>query len=275
MAIVLAVGMLVYGVLNGPFLAAGLTRIFNPWAAIVYPTKTKLDLGAGDLVVKEGDSAQIVIGVSGVVPKKAKLYLRTGGGRPREMELEISNRRFEYSIASASRDFSYRVKAGDARSDWHQVRVINAPRIENVQVGLEFPSYLERPAETVEALTLTVPQDTRLHWDLTLDRPIREAVLNRDGKQPLPLQVTGDGRQLVVEEEVDASRGYSFSWVEKEHGFDFTSPRYYLQVASDQAPRSNSLRPNRISSRWSVARSVSLSASRTTTALAQQPSPIV
>ena len=236
-ASVLAGLVLVFAVVNGPFLAAGLARIFNPWTEVVYPTKTILDLGAGDLVVKEGDSAQIVIGVSGVVPKKAKLYLRTGEGRPREMELEISDSRFEYSIASASRDFSYRVKAGDARSEWHQVRVITAPRIEEVQVGLEFPSYLERETETVEALTLTVPQETKLHWQLTLDRPIREAVLNRDGKEPLPLQVTNGGRQLVIEEEVDASRGYSFSWVEKEQGFDFTSPRYYLQVSSDQAPR--------------------------------------
>jgi hypothetical protein len=235
--LILAGVMLAIGVLNGPFLAAGLARIFNPWLAISYPTYTILDLGVGDMVVKEGESAQIVIGVSGVVPDKAKLFLRTGEGRPREMELEINDDSCEYTIASASRDFSYRIKAGDARSDWHQVRVINAPRIVQVQVGLEFPAYLERSAESVEALTLTVPQDTRLHWQLTLDRPIREAVLNRDGKEPLPLQVTNDGRQIVIEEEVDASRGYSFSWVEKEHGFGFSSPRYYLQVASDQAPR--------------------------------------
>jgi hypothetical protein len=49
--------------------------------------------------------------------------------------------------------------------------------------------------------------------------------------------VSADGRQIVLEEEVDASRGYSFSWSEKEHGFKFSSPRYYLQVGSDQAPR--------------------------------------
>lgn len=236
-ALVLGLLMGVFAVVNGPFLAAGLTRIFAPWMAVVYPTKTHLDLGKGDLVVKEGDSAQIVIGVSGVVPDKATLYLRTGEGSPRELELEIVGDRCEYTLASASRDFSYRIKAGDARSDWHQVRVISAPRIEKVQVGLEFPSYLERAAETVEALTLTVPEGTKIHWQLTLDRPISEANLQRDGEEPTPLQVTNDGRQLIIDEMTEASRGYSFSWVEKEYGFDFTSPRYYLQVASDQPPR--------------------------------------
>lgn len=236
-AIVMAALVLVFAALKGPFLVAGLARIFTPWTTIAYPTKTKLDLGSGDLVVKEGERAQILIGVSGVVPDQATLFLRTGDGGPREMELEIADGKCEYTLASASRDFSYRIKAGDARSDWHEVRVINAPRIENVEVGLEFPAYLDRAAESVEALTLTVPQDTHLHWDLTLDRSISEAVLNRDGKEPLPLKVTRDGRQVVIEEKVEASRGYSFSWVEKEHGFRFTSPRYYLQVSSDQAPR--------------------------------------
>ena len=228
--------VIIFAVVNGPFLAAGLARIFNPWAEIAYPTKTKLDLRAKDLVVKEGDSAKIIIDVSGVVPDTAKFSLRTGDGKPREIELTITDGRCEYAVASASRDFSYRIKAGDARSDWYEVRVIAAPRIKNVQVGLEFPRYLERAAETVEALTLTVPQETKLRWELTLDRPIREATLNRDGKEPLPLQVTNGGRQVVIEDEAKASRGYSFSWVEDEHGYDFTSPRYYLQVASDQAP---------------------------------------
>ena len=237
--IALALGVVigVCAVVNGPFLVAGLTRIFTPWNTVAYPTKTKIDLGDGDLVVKEGDSARIVIGVSGVVPDNATLLLQTGEGRPRGMELEITDGSYEYTLASASRDFSYRIYAGDARSDWHQVRVIPAPRIEKADVRLEFPAYIQRNTETIEALTLTVPEDTKVHWQLALDRPIREAVLHRDGKDPLPLQVTSDGRQVVIDEKVEASRGYRFSWVEKEHGFDFTSSRYYLQVASDQAPR--------------------------------------
>lgn len=236
-ALVLGVVIGGFAVVNGPFLEAGLTRIFTPWTTVAYPTRTKIDIGEGDLVVKEGERARIEVGVSGVVPDQAEFYLRTGDGNPREIELDVINGSCEYTLASASRDFSYRVYAGDARSDWHQVRVIPAPRIEKADVLLEFPAYIEREAETIEALTLTVPEDTAVHWQLTLDRPIREAVLHRDGMDPLPLEVSGDGRQVVINEKVEASRGYSFSWVEKEYGFDFTSSRYYLQVASDQAPR--------------------------------------
>ncbi len=243
MASALAGLVLLFALINGPFLSAGLARLFTPWTDIAYPTKTQLDLETKALVVKEGDSAKITIGVSGVIPDTAQFYLRTGDGDPREIEIPVENGSIEYKLASASRDFSYRIKAGDARSDWHQVKVIAAPRIENVQVKLEFPSYLDRKNETVEAMTLTVPQGTKLYWTINLDRPIRDAVLHRDGKKPLSLEVSNDGRQVIVEEAVEASRGYNFSWVEKEHGFDFTSPRYYLQVASDQAPRVELISP--------------------------------
>ena len=229
--------LLVLAILNGPFLAAGLGRLFTPWLAIAYPTKTRIELGQGELVVKEGAAAKIETRLSGVVPKTAVLDLQTGKGRPREIQLEVANGLSIYEIASASRDFTYRVKAGDARSEWRQVRVIPAPRLAEVKVGLEFPAYIERPTETVEALTLTVPEETKVRWQLTLDTPIREATLHRDGADDLPLEIGSDGRTLTLSEVASASRSYSFSWTEGHHGFKFTSPRYFLQVASDQAPR--------------------------------------
>ncbi|MCH7226286.1 hypothetical protein [Haloferula sp. A504] len=227
----------VIAVLNGSFLAAGIGRMFTPWLAIDYPTDTRIELGEGDLVLKEGAAASIEIGLSGSVPESALIALQTGEGRPREIELEVIDGRCTYEIASASRNFTYRVRAGDARSDWRQVRVIPAPRLAEVKVDLDFPDYIDRETETVEALTLTVPEETAVRWHLTLDTPIREATLHRDGAEDLPLTVGDDGRTLSLSESASASRGYSFSWIEDEHGFDFTSPRYFLQVASDQAPR--------------------------------------
>lgn len=233
--LVLAIG--VFAMINAPFLAAGLARIFAPWTTVSYPTKTRIDLGGRTLIVKEGDAAKIEARLSGVVPGTAEFELLTGGGRPKKTGVEVRDGLVTYAIGSASRDFRYRIKAGDARSDWHDVRVIPAPRIDDVKVLLDYPAYLEKPQETVEALTLTVPEGTRVKWHLSLDRPIRTAVLNRDGQEPLELEVGGDGRGLVIDELVQASRAYSFSWVDKNHGFEFTSPRYHMQVASDQAPR--------------------------------------
>jgi hypothetical protein len=229
---------LILAILKGPFLAAGFGRMFTPWLAIAYPTDTQINLGTKEIVIQEGAPATIEIRLSGKkIPKTAELALRTGEGRPREITLDVADRLATYEITSASRNFTFRVKAGDARTDWHQVRVISAPRMAKVAVELDFPDYTDRPNETVQALTLTVPEETKVNWQLTLDTPIRSATLHRDDAEDLPLEIGSDRRTLTLSETASASRGYSFSWIEDRHGFAFTSPRYFLQVASDQPPR--------------------------------------
>lgn len=235
--LMLAVLVGVFAAVNAPFLSAGAIRFFAPWVVIEYPTNTQITLDPNELVLKEGDIALIEARIDGVVPTGGKIYLRTGEGRARVIDLEITNSSCVYTIDSASRDFSYRFKVGDDRTGWQNVRVVQSPRIERVQVELEFPAYLDRAPESVEALTMTVPEGTRVNWRITLDRPVSEVQLSLDDQQPVDLDITEDGRGISFSEAVVASRGYNFSWVEKEHGFRFTSPRYYLQVASDQAPR--------------------------------------
>lgn len=237
LALIVTLIICIFGIFNGSFLAVGLTRIFAPWTTVSYPTKTQIKLGKQLRILKEGEAAKIEIHFSGQLPKTAEFELITGEGRSKEIDIEVKNGSGVYTIASASRNFSYRIKAGDARSDWYEVRVIPAPRIDDVKVVLDYPDYLQKPQETIEALTLTVPESTRVKWQLKLDQPIQKAVLNRDGQEPLELEISNNGRELIIEELVQASRGYSFSWVEKNHGFEFTSPRYHMQVASDQAPR--------------------------------------
>lgn len=236
-ALGVAVVMLIFAIINGPFLAAGLGRVFTPWLAIAYPTDTKIQLNSTVMVIQEGSPASIEIRLSGKEVKTAELSLRTGEGRPREINLDVVDKKCVYEIAAASRDFSFRVEAGDARSEWLQVRVVPAPRMAKVAVELDFPDYTDRANETVQALTLTVPEETKVSWKLTLDTPIRKATLHRDDAEDLPLEVGADGRTLTLSETASASRGYSFSWIEDRNGFVFTSPRYFLQVASDQAPR--------------------------------------
>lgn len=237
MALGIAAVLVALAILQGPLLTAGFGRVFTPWLAIAYPTDTQIDLGSDEMVVQEGSPATITIGLSGVIPKTAVLSVQTGEGRPRTIDLDVVDGVCTYELAAASRNFSYRVRAGDARSAWREVRVIPAPRMAKVAVTLDFPDYMDRPDETVESLTLTVPEETRVGWELTLDTPIREATLHRDDAEDLPLEIGSEGRTVTLSEAASASRGYSFSWTEDRHGFHFTSPRYFLQVASDQPPR--------------------------------------
>ena len=225
-----------FAIVDGPFLAAGFGRIFTPWLAIAYPTRTQIALEQGNRIVKEGVSLRLAARIGGEVPDGAELILRTGQGKPRERKLTIVNGVCEYEAEAVFRSFDYRVSAGDAETAWHTVRVISAPRIERAEVTLEFPEYIRRTAETVEALTLTVPEGTTIQWKLALDRAVDEAEFRPAEGTALPLKISSDGRSVTMEQVAAGSRAYSFGWVDKEHGFEFSSPRHYLQVAPDQRP---------------------------------------
>lgn len=235
--------LIVLSMTSGGLLTAGLGRIFTPWAAINYPTRTQLTLAEGDFVVREGSPVKIVGQVSKVMPSEASIAVRTGTGKPIVRSLPIADGRCEYVVDTAYRSFEYQVKAGDARSPWHRVEVIQAPTIRKADVTLELPEYMQRPPETVDALTLTVPETTKIRWRLTLDRAVSKAIMNVDGQEPVQMEISNDGMTVSHESLATETRSYSFSWVDRDHGFSFTSLNYYLQVAPDRAPRIELLSP--------------------------------
>jgi len=244
-AFITALLFLLVATTNGPLVVAGLGRIFAPWLAITYPTRTRLEPAETDLVVQEGKPVRIAARVSGVVPRKAKIALRTGKGRPRVRKLPIVDGECEYPIETAYRGFTYCLAAGDARSPWHTVEVVSTPNIDHAEVRLEFPEYTKRPPETVESLTMTVPETTRIGWTLSLDRAVRGATVEFSGQDAAPLGISADGRKVQFEQVAAKSRAYGFSWVEREHGFVFASPKNYLQVAPDRPPRVELTSPRR------------------------------
>jgi hypothetical protein len=236
LACALLVSLCAFAAIDFPLFKTAATRLFAPWVAIEYPTRTQIEVVAGEWIVKEGEGLSLVANISGEIPDSAKIILRTGKGKPRERELAITGGVCEYEAKTVFRSFDFRISAGDARSPWQTVRVISAPRIERAEVALEFPEYTQRPTETVEALTLTVPEGTTIKWTLSLDRAVDEAEFRPAEGEAQALDISADGRSVTMQQVADGSRSYTFGWVDKEHGFTFSSPRHFLQVAPDRAP---------------------------------------
>jgi hypothetical protein len=227
------------------FLGAGVTRLLPPWGSVKYPTRTTIEMKTSDLVVKEGDRALIEASISGVIPKAAKITMRPSAGKPFTRTVSIKAGVFEYEINSAHLSFEYRIVAGDDRTDWQAVTVIAAPRIKRADVTLTYPEYTGRATETVDALTLTVPEGTKLEWVLHLDRAVSEAKVTTSGGETRALPITEGGMQVTMEEVATSSRAYTFSWKEKSKGYLFTSPSSYLQVKPDEEPQVELVKPEK------------------------------
>jgi len=232
------------GIRDG-FIGAGLARLLPPWGSMKYPTRTTIQLKTRDLVVKEGESALLEADIEGVVPKEAQITLRPASGKPFKRKVSIEEGAFEYVINSAHLSFEYRIFAGDDRTDWQVVTVIAAPRIKKADVTLTYPEYTRRATETIDALTLTVPEGTDLKWVLHLDRAVSDAVVSTSDSEPRSLAVSDDGKQVTMQEVASSSRAYSFAWTEKSKGYRFTSPSSYLQVRPDEEPQVELTKPEK------------------------------
>jgi hypothetical protein len=235
----------VFAAISTDFLGAGLSRIFPPWLAVKYPTRTTVELKSEHLVIKEGSEALIQAQITGEIPKNATISLRTKIGKPRVRNLKITEGVCEYKIKSAYRDFEYRILAGDDRSDWQKVTVIAAPRIKKAEVALTYPAYTKRAKETIDALTLTLPEGTKAVWTLFLDRAVSEASVITSTGKPQALVISGDGMLVTMEQVADSSRSYKFTWKEKSKGYEFTSPSNYLQVKPDEEPQVEITKPEK------------------------------
>jgi hypothetical protein len=227
------------------FIGAGLTRLLPPWGSEWYPTRTSIALKSSDLVVKEGDRALLQATITGVIPKEAKITLRPASGKPFKRNVAIEDGTFEYEINSAHQGFDYRIFAGDDRTEWQTVTVIAAPRIMRADVTLTYPEYTQRATETVDALTLTVPEGTKMKWVLHLDRAVSDASVTPSDGEPRALTLLEDGWLVTMEAVATSSHAYSFAWTEKSKGYAFTSPSSYLQVRPDEEPQAELTKPEK------------------------------
>ena len=235
----------VFSLVGGTFLKAGITRLCPPWTSVKYPTRTQVQLLTSNLILKEGSESTINAKISGVIPELAKIVLRTGEGKSRSRELMITSGNCEYKIKSAYRDFDYRIHAGDDRSEWRKVRVISAPKIIQAKVEVNYPKYTLKEPDTLEALTLNIPEGSDLIWNLSLDRAVSEAYVQEGHNALRKVDVSQDGLTVTMTKNANSSSSYKFQWKEKEHGFTFLSPNNYLQVQPDQSPQVELIQPEK------------------------------
>lgn len=256
--LLLAAVLSLVGVISFEFLGAGAKRLLPPWLSAEYPTRTTIKMTCGDLltkdgvethsgsfIVKEGDQTAITADILGVQRKTAEIRVRPEVGKPFERKIPVSDGKLNYEIASAYRSFSYRIFAGDDRTDWKKVTVIAAPRIDRAEVTLTFPAYTGRSTETIDALTVTVPEGSEIAWTLYLDRPVSAASMRTAIGETNTLDVSDDGLIVSMSQTATKSSAYSFAWIEKSKGYSFSSPKNYIEVQPDEAPQVELTKPGK------------------------------
>jgi hypothetical protein len=232
--------------LNWPeFFSTLFLRLLDPGASLAYPTRTHLESITGNITVPQGTPVTIEAVCSGQTPLAGTLSIRPLEGEWENLIMpQAAEKTYSYRFEQVARDFSYRVRLGDARSDAYEVRVVPAPHIVKARVRLHYPDYTKWPDKDADTLHLEVPEGTRVSADILCDRPLAAASAVYEDGTTGGASLSADGRTASITWTVTKSFPFHFRWTEREHKFVYEGDMtYFLKALTDGPPEVEILFP--------------------------------
>ncbi|MBN2329659.1 MAG: hypothetical protein JXR73_21135 [Candidatus Omnitrophica bacterium] len=219
-----------------------LWRILLPWSNISPYFETRIHLSPGDAAVAEGDSLEVKIHCEGKRP--SRLSMVTSMNRDSWIREPVdwpeSGMDAIHRFEKVSRDFDYFVEADDGLSEVHRVTMLLRPVIAERSIQLLYPSYTQRPAETIYNIDagIAVLAGTRIILCATSDIPIESGrlALEQDGRKTnIPAQVLR--RRCMKAEFTVQQNGFFSIHMISEQGLENRNPiRYALTAIPDVPP---------------------------------------
>jgi len=161
----------------------------------------------------------------------AEVYIETSGHQFRL--IKKNNTSFEYTFNNLQNTTRFRLLANGVSSKDYVLEVVPKPVIAGFSVTLDYPTYINKPAEKMRNTgDLTVPAGTKITWLFT-SRNVDELLLN-DGDTTFSIQPDDNGAVTYSKTAVK-STSYAVSAANKYiTGKD--SMRYLLNVIPDLHP---------------------------------------
>ena len=243
-----------------------------------YPTNTVITGTSENLTIRVGGEPVITATVAedGDIPENGRLFVKDKNSSEavwKEVPMKRSEdptNKFSFKLKPVDRDTLFYVKIGDDRSEQYTINVITAPRIENVDIALQYPEYMNRDAGTFDDLNLEVPENTTVKWTIRCNTPVSswEVLVPSDWGEQTAENKTGEsdpetdkdapkfrsiladldeaGTTATFEIPVAKALKYSFRWTEKANGFQYEDVQYGVKVTTDGLPDVDLIEPREV-----------------------------
>lgn len=175
-------------------------RDIPPWSRISFT------LAPAHPSVVYGDSIEIAATVEGPVGGQPILFeVRGGGAVHRSAGFREATNRYVHRLERVVQPLRFCVRAGRARSHWHELTVLYQPRIASARVTLTPPEYTGLPPREfyLGGQKLTGLRGSHVTLDLTANRPIRRGSL---------LFTHPDGAETRIEGQAPGDLSIRYEW---------------------------------------------------------------
>lgn len=203
-------------------LQQGFRQMFNPTVFVPRLGKIKLlDVQPTQTTLKRGATLEITAlaeDPDGGLPQ-AKLVFE--GYKPNEAALspsvtEEKQLRYAFRIDRVEEPLRFRLEVGDTQSDWCVVNVVKKVELEQIVLQVQPPTYTNKGVETVSIKAadlgktpIAVLEGSRVQMAVVSDVSVKGALLQLDGSEQFPMEVSEGGRRfsqtLIVMKDVEAA----------------------------------------------------------------------
>ncbi|MBU3026709.1 cell envelope integrity protein TolA [Zobellia galactanivorans] len=136
-------------------------RVVNYNMAYEPPAPFSFHLLSNDLSVLDTESLTIEVMTKGEV-RPEMVYIEIDG---KQSVLQEFGGRYQYTFDAPVGDMSFAFTANGVRSREYTLKVLRTPTVQDFEVNLQYPSYLNMPPETLKSTgNATFPEGTRVTW---------------------------------------------------------------------------------------------------------------
>ncbi|MEX0716110.1 MAG: hypothetical protein WD066_05970 [Planctomycetaceae bacterium] len=232
--LIVVVGFCMYTLFSPKKVSNSVWRALFPAAQVEVATQTRIvDVKPGDVEVLPGAQLEVLADLSGRDPEKVTLYFSTADRRVVDEPLEMQpvpdgvGRHRALLVGEAGRgirqSMTYRVEAGDARSDTYRVTVLQPPSATVARIAYDYPEYMDVDPRSSEEPRIEAWEGTRVTLSATTNVPVEKAWIEFSDDE----QFTHRGEEFRVEQ-VDGT-SLRHTWTLELRPIDATprSPKFY------------------------------------------------
>src|SRR5690606_16855658 len=119
-------------------------RTLMPHALIAPASVTQIELQVTPAPVMHGDTVSITAHLDQHDTGEVLVHLAYADDSPVSRLMRFESGAYQFELPDVTRDFSFYVTAGDARTLRHEVRVLRRPMVREYRIRYDFPDYTGR-----------------------------------------------------------------------------------------------------------------------------------
>ena len=225
--VLIIAGLIVAG--KAELITGSFHRIADYNTAYEKPAPFSFIVQNNELKVREDESFLLQVKIVGdYFPENVQIETEGNTGFMKQNSPGV----FEYKFDNLKEDTEFHLNSNNIRSQTYNIAIVKVPRLLELQISLDYPSYTGVSDETISGTgNLTVPEGTRVKWNFSTRNTSEVWFRIGDSLQRIPIKAENAALQKTLSTNLEYSVSTSNAAVQ-----DFEQLQYAIEVVKDEFP---------------------------------------